>query len=211
MPARVWIAGEGNNELGTRSEDGSRVPGVLEALLAKVCPSGWQCAGTVPWRQIRKFRAGGARGSNHGDFRNVLGLVLEAYEQAADAVAFSRDVDSDPEREPAVATALTWIRHDSGWLIEVIGGVAKPALEGWILALRGVSRTDELSRASAARHLAQYMTDFKSTEDYVAAVERTVLGTHPTFELPDGSESLRSWLASAYETLNRLVHGTSVP
>lgn len=100
----------------------------------------------------------------------MLGLVLEAYENAADAVAFTRDMDNDPEREDAMTAALAWIRSESGWLIDVIGGVAKPTIEGWILALRGVPNTDEMSRPRALAHLAEHGA--RSTADDVDVVER---------------------------------------
>src|SRR5262249_42659359 len=104
MAVKVWIVGEGNNELGRHDGYGKRRRGLLEALLVRVCPDGWQCAGKTQWNMVQKFQAGGARlaGPKHGDYLNVLGLVLAAYEEASDAVAFSRDVDSDPDREGAV-------------------------------------------------------------------------------------------------------------
>ena len=37
MPAKVWIAGEGNNELGSGDGHGQRGRGVLDVLLARVC------------------------------------------------------------------------------------------------------------------------------------------------------------------------------
>ncbi|HSK05151.1 MAG TPA: hypothetical protein VK932_28070, partial [Kofleriaceae bacterium] len=194
MTAKIWIVGEGNNELGRYDRSGNRQRGVLEALLARVCESGWRCAGKTEWNHIQKFRAGGARMDrvSHGDYLNVLGLVLAAYEEASDAVAFSRDVDSDPEREAAVAAALAWIRDQSEWQIEVIGGVAKPAIEGWILALRGVPNTDAMSRRRTKAHLAEQDVDLKSTDHYVHAVEDAVLGEPPQFGLPAGAESLRA-------------------
>jgi hypothetical protein len=183
MIAKIWIVGEGNNELGRYDRSGNRQRGVLEALLARVCERGWRCAGKTEWNHIQKFRAGGARmgRASHGDYLNVLGLVLEAYEEASDAVAFSRDLDSDPEREAAVAVALEWIRGESEWKIEVIGGVAKPAAEGWILALRGVPNTDEMSRQRANEHLAKQDIGLKSTDQYVQAVEDAALGEAPQF------------------------------
>jgi hypothetical protein len=209
MPARVWIVGEGNNELGIGDGTGKRDRGVLEVLLARVCEAGWECAGKLPWNAIQKFQAGGARLADpgHGDYRNVLGLVLRAQEEAADAVAFSRDVDSDLEREAAVGAALDWIREDSGWPIDVIGGVAKPAIEGWILALRAVPHTDAMSRTRTATHLIEHRIDLKSTDQYVEVVEQARLGEPPHFGLPSGTESLRAWLATAHEVLHRLVHG----
>lgn len=212
MTAKIWIVGEGNNELGRYDRSGNRQRGVLEALLARMCDGGWRCAGKTEWNFIQKFRAGGARmgGPSHGDYLNVLGLVLAAYEEASDAVAFSRDVDSDPDREAAVAAALAWIRDQSGWQIEVVGGVAKPAMEGWILALRGVPNTDAMSRRRAKEHLAEQDIGLKSTDHYVQAVEDAPLGESPHFGLPPGTESLRAWLETAHAVLARLVHGQTV-
>ncbi len=208
MTAKVWIVGEGNNELGRSDGRGNRQRGVLEALLARVCASGWRCTGKTPWNLVQKFRAGGARtaGPSHGDYLNVLGLVLAAYEEASDAVVFSRDVDSDPDREDAVVAALEWIRNEK-WSIEVIGGVAKPAIEGWILALRAVPNTDAMSRGRAKDHLVEHDIGHKSTDQYVEVADEAVLGEPPDFGLPPGAESLRAWLETAHEILNRLVHG----
>jgi hypothetical protein len=207
MPARIWVVGEGNNELGVGDGAGKRSRGVLEALLARVRESGWECAGKREWRTIQKYRAGGAHfaPSNHGDLHNVRGLVLEAYENAAEAVAFSRDIDSDPDREEAIGMALAWVRDESGWLIGVIGGVAKPSLEGWVLALQGVPGTDAMSRARAREQLLSIEVEAKSTADYVDIVEKAALGELPHLGLPPGCESLRGWLAMAHEVLNQVV------
>lgn len=207
MTAKVWIVGEGNNELGRPDGRGSRGRGVLDALLVRVCPNGWQCVAKLQWNRINKFRAEGAHVGKHGDYLNVLGMVLEAYEDASDAVAFSRDIDSDPERDAAVADALRRIRQ-LGWHIEVIGGVAKPAIEGWVLALCGERDTDELSRDRAAQRINERIAA-KSTDDYVDIVEQAVLGAPDHFGLSPGTESLRAWLATAHEVMNRLVHGST--
>jgi hypothetical protein len=205
--------GEGNNELGASDGYGGRHRGVLEALLTRVCGSGWECAGKQQWHAIQKFQAGGARlgAHSHGDYLHVLGLVLRAHDDAADAVAFTRDVDSDLDREDAVTAALAWIRDKSEWPLAVIGGVAKPAIEGWILALRAVAGTDEMSRARTTAHLAEHGIEAKSTADYVDIVEQAELGDPPHFGLPSGAESLRVWLFTAHEVLTRLVHGRAAP
>ena len=209
MAVKVWIVGEGNNELGRDDGHDKRRGGVLEALLARVCDGGWECTGKLPWHAIQKFRAGGARlaGPNHGDYLNVLGLVLTAYEDAAEAVAFSRDVDSDPDREDAVATALAWIRDESGWLIEVIGGVAKPAIEGWILALRAVPGADAMSRARAEEppcragdrrqvHRPLRRCRRAGRTRRIAALRLTIgrgVASHLACHRPRGPESPRAW------------------
>jgi hypothetical protein len=93
----------------------------------------------------------------------------------------------------------------------VVGGVAKPAIEGWILALRAVPGTDAMSRSRAEEHLAGQEIDVKSTDHYVDVVEQVELGESPHFDLPSGAESLRAWLATAHEVLNQLVHGRTAP
>jgi hypothetical protein len=105
--------------------------------------------------------------------------------------------------------ALAWIRDESEWVIAVIGGVAKPALEGWMLALRGVHGTDSMSRARAQEHIRTRAIELKSTEEYVAIVEQAGLGAAPHFGLPSGADSLRQWLALANDVLHRVVHGGS--
>lgn len=205
MAARVWIVGEGNSELGRPDGYGSRGRRVLDALLVRVCANGWQCVAKLQWNRIKKFRAGGAHVGKHGDYLNVLGLVLQAHENKADAVAFSRDTDSDPERGAAVHEAIDWLRDESGWQIDVIGGVAKPAIEGWILALCGVRDTDMMSRNRTIKHLNDQKIEAKSTDDYVDIVDQCTLGDPETFDLPPGTESLRSWLATAHQVLNRLA------
>jgi hypothetical protein len=209
MAARLWIFGEGNNELGSHDGYGRRHRGVIEALLQRACSTGWTCAEKREWTSIRKYRAGGARGrgSAHDDYGNVLGLVFASYEAGCEAVAFSRDFDGDSGREDAVTAALRWIATESGWMVDVIGGVAKPAVEGWILALRGVRDTDAMSRSRTLELLGSFAIDPKSTAHYVDAVDAATLGPPPTFGLDPGTESLQSWLATAHRVLTRIVHG----
>jgi len=40
VAVKVWLGGEGPCELGTRA-DGGEEPGVIEALLVRLEPSGW--------------------------------------------------------------------------------------------------------------------------------------------------------------------------
>jgi hypothetical protein len=75
-------------------------PGVVEALLRRVRPSGWRVAAALPWKNIRKYRAGAAnQRADHADAHNVRGLVLHAYEEACEMLAFVRDVDGELLRE----------------------------------------------------------------------------------------------------------------
>ena len=203
MLAKVWLGGEGTCELGGRADDSDR-PGVIEKLLLRIEPSGWHIVGARQWKYIRKYRARAAldRGENHGDIRNVLGLALEASENACEVLAFVRDTDADTERADALAVGI----HQATTLfttIRIIGGPAKPAIEGWILALVGVGRTDEMSRARTLTELAAKQIDEKSPEAYVEVVDAADLET-----LPHGCESLVNWLTLGRAVRAQVIRGT---
>jgi hypothetical protein len=204
MRVRVWVGGEGVGELGRDK------PGAVEALLRRVRATGWHCEGKTIWSQIRKYRSRGAR-VRHADYANACSLALMAFEAGVEIIAFVRDVDSDEDREDAIAEAIRWIEHDSGWPIDVIGGVAKPALEGWILALRGHHDTDEMSRARTRERLDEASIELKSHAHYIEIIEAASLGPPPSFDLPPGTASLQQWLAKAHEVLNRVIDGRPNP
>jgi hypothetical protein len=202
VAVKVWLAGEGPSEIGNRDTGGDRV-GVLEALLRRIEPAGWVVDRASLWKKIRKYEAGRAlRGA--GDDRSVQRLVLFAYEAGCEVVAFSRDRDSDPERdavlERGIAAAVA--AHPD---IGVIGGIARPCIEGWILALAGVKRTDEMSRPRCDHELAhrELLSDEPAVEAFVAIVERANLD-----DLPDGCDSLTGWLARARSVLTPAIHGS---
>jgi hypothetical protein len=123
---------------------------------------------------------------------------------ACELLVFVRDDDGDPDRDPAIRDTLGRIASygfadEYGYELAVVGGLARPKLEGWILCLRGVLCTDEMTRAAVDRVLADSDVGLKSTEDYVAVVEVAVL--------PRGAGSLADWLRRAAETMAALIDG----
>ncbi len=68
---RVFLAGEGPNELGAFGKEESfqpsndkerrQSPGVLEALLRHVQEDGWEVTGGIRWKDIRKLQVGGGK------------------------------------------------------------------------------------------------------------------------------------------------------
>jgi hypothetical protein len=76
---RVYLGGEGRNELGSRcgdpiyQDEGSL--GVIETLLRRVQASGWAVIGAKKWCRIVKLRS---KGPTPREERNVLGLIYEA-------------------------------------------------------------------------------------------------------------------------------------
>jgi hypothetical protein len=203
---KVFLGGEGNNDIGTRwyQPMGDR-PGVIEVLLRKVRATGWRVAGARSWQSIRKYRAGGGLGkADREDAHNALGLVLHAYEEACEMLAFVRDHDGDKIREWEILRVLDGIAgfrfaEEYRYELAIVGGVPRPKLEGWMLCLRGVARTDEMSRTRVDRELAAAQVELKATDQYVAVAEACVL--------PTGDGSLPTWLARADATFRRLIDG----
>lgn len=171
VAVKVWLGGEGPCEIGTRGDGGDQ-PGVLEALLLRLEPAGWIVGGAERWQYIRKYRAGSAlrAGRNHEDIHNVVGLALMAWEAACEVVAFARDTDADRERATAIEQGIAAAAGLFPMLV-VVGGVARPAIEGWILALLGVRDTDGMSRQRTLDELAARDIDEKSPAAYVCVVE----------------------------------------
>lgn len=185
------MAGEGRNELGGwadlppyRRADGP--PGTLVALLRKVAPGGWEAAGAVAWRKIRKYRAGEHR---RPETRNVLGAAQIAREADCEVLAFTRDRDKSPERQEDVEAGIVVARELH---VETIGGVAIETLEAWLLALDGRVGTEEISRPKDV--LAG--EGASTTADFVAKIEGADLA-----RLPEDAKSLRVWLGRAREVL----------
>ena len=201
---KVWLGGEGPSEIGDRDRrEGERV-GALEALLRKVEAEGWRVAGAVRWQRIRKFVVGAARGrDNHGDIHSIAGLLNMAYEAGCEVVVFSRDVDAERERADAIARgielsrAIDHLRH-----LGVVGGPAVPALEGWILALRGVRDTEMMSRQKANALLDEAGLGGKHAEDYVRVIKEADLG-----RLPPGCDELRRWIETARVVMAKVIRG----
>jgi len=203
---KVFLGGEGNNDIGTRwyVPMGDQ-PGVAEALLLRVRARGWRVAAALQWKSIRKYKAGAAnQPTYHADAHNVRGLVLHAYEEACEMLAFIRDIDGESLRKREIDNALAslgelGLAKEYGYELAVVGGTPLPNLEGWILCLLGRPNTDQMSKARAARDLAEASVALKSNADYLAVVE--------TCTLPSGAGSLPEWLALAETTFRRLIDG----
>jgi len=174
-------------------------------MLSRVFTSGWHVAGARSWKSIRKYQAGAARKrADHDDAHNVLGLVLHAYEEACEMLAFVRDLDGEDLREQEIRRVLETIAtfgfaEEYHYELAVVGGVARPKLEGWILWLLGSTGTDAMTPARVDRELATTDIEPKLTAQYVAIAES---GT-----LPSGEGSLPEWLAGADATFRQLIDG----
>jgi hypothetical protein len=201
--AKVFLCGEGPNELGSRfghpAYHSDKRPGVLHALLARVQPTGWEVGGAREWKRIRKFKSPGGKAS-HEDTHNVLGAALDAKEAGCDVLAFSRDGDRDPARHDAIEEGIRKVPETVPSAPAVIGGVAVPTLEGWILALSQERRTEELTPKRAEQALQDKGVKPKDGTAMVRLIEEADLS-----KLPSDATSLAAWLARAKNVLPPLV------
>lgn len=200
---KVFLGGEGANDIGTRGrvpmgED----PGVAEVLLRRVQATGWQVVGARQWKSIRKYRAGAAlKRADRDDVRNVLGLILAAYEEACELLVFIRDSDGDAQLEPAIRDVLADLASydfatEFKYQLEIVPGVPMPKLEGWILCLLGVESTDAMTTAGVDRALSAKGIELKSTAAYVEIAECEPLPREG---------SLAAWLGAAQASFGRLL------
>lgn len=193
---RVFLAGEGSNELGGHADhpsyrDATKL-GVLEALLRRVEPAGWEVVGAVPWKSIRKFRVGAAA---HADTRNVMGAANDAREADCQVLAFTRDKDNDTSRPAAIEEGITRASTEFPG-VGIVGGCACPTLEGWLLALCGKTGTERMSPTKASDELVKAGVRSKDGAAMVAVVENAKLEA-----VPRDAESLLRWLEQARSTL----------
>ncbi len=191
---RVYLGGEGRNELGSRCGHPSYRTedelGVIEALLRAIRSDGWSVAGAREWRTIRKLDA---KGPTPNDERNVLALALEAKRSAADTLAFVRDEDDDEARPRIIADAV--LKAECLFPdIKIIGAASVPVLEGWLLAIEGEHRTEQLSKAAAQGRLRE--RGVETTAHMVDIAHRADIR-----RIPADAESLGGWLRLATEAL----------
>lgn len=185
---RVFLAGEGKHELGGWANEAPyRDPterGVLAALCGRVAGSAWEVAEARRWKDVHKFRAGDHRSPEE---RTVLGLGVLAVRAGCDVLVFSRDLDRLVGRREEIERALQQLKD-----VQVVGGVAVRTLDGWCLALSGLSGSEDLPRPKEILE----GRECRTTEDRVALVD----GADLARVAPD-ARSLHQWLARAIAAL----------
>jgi hypothetical protein len=201
----VLLAGEGRNELGSRVghptyQTGAEI-GVLERLLRRASPGGFDIHSGRQWKDVRKFSVSGRRSPGapkrsftHGDAATVFKLVFDAKEAGCSALVFVRDLDNEPGREGAIREGMEAARQDFQ-TVALVGAVAKPKLEGWVLAALGVRGTESLTPAGAERALAEHEVQAKSTAEFVAVIEEADFT-----RIPRDAESLHAFMDCAKRT-----------
>jgi hypothetical protein len=191
---KVFLAGEGRNELGGWSRertyrDERPLLGVLESLARHVVPTGWEVHDAMVWKNIPKL-AIGTRGKGL-ERKTVLAARLHAMESGCDVVVFSRDRDGPKkdkgEREQEIEAVLAELEGDAR--VTVVGAVCIERLESWLLALSGRSRTEGFGDAQVDEELAKLGIPKKDTVRMLELVER-----HGLAKVPPDARSLRTWI-----------------
>lgn len=200
---KIFLAGEGNNELGTRhypkEPDGGHEPGVIEALLLKVNPEGWEIHKAIQWKHLHKYQVNRAQKDpqkTKGEEDSVKKLFLHAREAGCDLVVFARDNDScdEDERTEPIARAINTEKARADSLL-VVGALVRQKIEAWVLACKGVYRTEALKHPQDK--LAELGVAEKHTKGMVAIVEATEID-----KLPADAKNLREWIAAAKKALD---------
>lgn len=193
---RVFIAGEGRNELG-RWQDSSIAPaadgdqGAICALLSRTGVGDWAVGGALRWKDIKHYRSGSFRSRER---RLVLGLALRATEEDCRVLAFIRDSDGDAARVEEIESALGELPDLAvAPGLRVAGGCAKPALEAWSLTFAGEPSAESWPKRRVEQRAAEL--GLSTTAAMTAAIE-----AGETTAVPHGS-SLATWLARAERAL----------
>jgi hypothetical protein len=213
---RVFLAGEGRNELGSRV--GSRAyqtddqPGVIATLLTRAREAGWAVGGARGWNSdgkksfVAKPTSSAARGIakarfDREDTRIVLVIANDAVDAGCTVLAFLRDGDNQgEERTHAVEDGVVRIPQAVSSELAVIGAVVVPKLEGWVLAARGASHTESLTSAAADRELAAAGIGAKDGTAFVKIFEEMAID-----RLPADARRLRAWIEQAKTVLDAAV------
>lgn len=178
---RVFLAGEGPNELGGwAKEPGYRVspvePGVLTTLVERVAGSPANVVGCAVWKSLRKYRAG-QRGvpATDGDVRSLRAAQLQAKEARATVLVALRDTDGQTDREAALRTAAS----TPPTALRTVVGTPHLKLEAWILACAGTRKAEDLGSHGLKNALTSLGIPPKETAAMVNVVENCDLSKIP--------------------------------
>jgi hypothetical protein len=185
---RVLIAGEGPDELGplppAEFVEGGRPSGggAIEALLAKVRPTGWQVTAAMVWKDVRKLKPNAA---GDGDAKTIAGLALHAKERGCHALVFLRDRDGSQARERVIRDAIA---KESQRGTRIAGGVPIEVLECWLLALKG-----ETNAHTDANPVTSLEARYGVRRKHVSAMVQ-LIRTSRILATPPDATSLWQWL-----------------
>jgi hypothetical protein len=195
MNRRVFLVGEGSNDVGSYSGSAAyhdpNHAGVVGALLRKLREAGWEIVGGCAWKNLRSLRA---HGSSRGDEGNVAAAALRATDYAADVLLFVRDTDGDKQRLSALERGIE--SACSRFAIEVVGGIADPMLEAWVLALRGELNTEGARKGEIQKRAAD-----AGLGDKDGAAMCQWIASADLSGVPADATRLRNWLSSAERAL----------
>jgi hypothetical protein len=196
-PKRVFLAGEGTNDIGSFAMSPERhdlkEAGVVGALLRKIRQSGWEIVGGIPWKHLHKVRA---KGASRGEESNVMAAALRATDPDVDAdvLVFVRDTDGDSERQEAIEQGLA--RAEATFSLKIVGGVVDFVLETWILALKGETATEGARKGEVEQRAKAAGFGDKNGFAMIAIVDAADLDA-----VPSDAMQLLSWITDVGSAL----------
>lgn len=178
---KVWLAGEGTNDIGSLAKNAQTTreyPGALQVLLRLSSPDA-EVIGGGDWKSVPKLRTG----TKGAEAQTVARLQLRAEEKNADALVFMRDRDGERDRQKQIESALAASSFPTAGVVSV------ETLEHWIVAVAGRSKSEKLSGSQVDAVLAELKVKKKDTQSYAAWLSSTSLDA-----LPQDAKSLRLWI-----------------
>jgi hypothetical protein len=194
---KIFLAGEGKNELGSWAKeiehrDGTQ-PGVLETIMRKVQPTGWNIKDSICWKNLRKYQAGSF---SRNEKNNVVKVCHKAIEKGCSTVSFSRDLDGVKLRQESIEAGIKESKEKWGNQLDIIGGCAVPCIEGWILAINGVTDTETMSRSKTEAKLKEKGFNEMYTLQMVESINKAGIEN-----IPSDAKNLNKWISSAKNVL----------
>ena len=178
---RVYLAGEGRNELGGSTKEaghrGSReTAGVLTTLMNRAASTPPKVVGSVVWQRLPNFRLGvPSRRIENADAYNLLAAQQLADDVGATVLVALRDTDGDLKRERALHDA----KSSAPIHPRIVLGTPHLKLEAWILACLGTPKAEELRKTKLESQLRSRNIRPKSTAAMVNVIENCDLTTIP--------------------------------
>jgi hypothetical protein len=114
-------------------------------------------------------------------------------------LAFVRDGDDQSSRVQDIDAAIGAheAKEDAP---DIVGGVAVPVLEGWLLSLQGEPGAERLGKAAALRRFQDRFGFLKETARIVELAERA-----DQSQIPSDATSLNAWLERARRVFTKHI------
>jgi hypothetical protein len=153
---KLFVVGEGVAEIGKWAEHPSyrsgslRSNGVLFELFKK--KRSGEVVNGIAWKNIKKFTANGASSAEQRILKKATVLAMDSD---ADVLLWSRDSDGYDHRNSELTEELERLNASDDVTVDVMGGVAEPCIEAWVVGLAKLNQSPESLSVPKLKALAQ--------------------------------------------------------